>query len=306
MNKKKLKVIYIAGETRSGSTVLSNILGEIDGFFNAGELIEIWDRGLKWPCSCGVALKSCEIWSKILEKFSYGKKLSDTRSFIGLRDKAAKSRKIPELLFIPGARLRFEADLRIYLRALTELYQVIQSETKCRVIIDSSKNIGYCYALGLLPDIDLYVVHLVRDARAVFYSWTRRKQNLWTERPFSLSLRWCVRNITAELLGRKLHGKYFRLKYEDFIERPFESVINILNLTKQNPMKLPFINKSEVKLGTSHGMCGNPDRFNRGIIKLMLDTKWNRMKEIDKTFVSFLTWPLLLRYKYPIIPRLKN
>ncbi len=305
MYKEKLKVLFIAGETRSGSTILSNILGEIDGFFNAGEVIEIWDRGVKWSCGCGIAAETCLIWSKILEKVLKGKNLSDIKNLIRLRDKAAKSKKIPKLLAIPNTRQKFEADISLYSRALTELFQAIQSVTKSRVIIDASKNIGYCYILGLLPEIDLYVVHLIRDARATVYSWTQKKRGLWTEKSHKLSLRWCVRNITAELLGKKLDSKYLILQYENFIERPLESVDCILNLVKENPMKLPFINKTEVKLGTSHGICGNPDRFKAGIIKLRLDEKWKRMKTIDKTFVTVLTWPLLLRYRYPIIPRFK-
>jgi hypothetical protein len=57
-----IKVLYIAGPTRSGSTLLSKILGEVDGFFNAGEIIDIWDRGLASDglCSCGKAMSQCE------------------------------------------------------------------------------------------------------------------------------------------------------------------------------------------------------------------------------------------------------
>jgi hypothetical protein len=306
MHKNGLKVIYIAGETRSGSTIVSNILGEIDGFFNAGELIEIWDRGLEWPCSCGVKTKSCVVWSKILGNVLNSMNSIDIQNIISLREKVAKSRKVPQLLFIPGSRSKFEADTKIYLLALSQLYRAIKSVTKCQVIIDSSKNIGYCYSLGLLPDIDLYIVHLIRDVRATFYSWTQKKKNLWTEKPRSLSLRWCVRNITAELLRKKMTEKYLIIQYENFIKRPSESLYSILNLIKENPKKLPFSDKTDVKLGTGHGICGNPDRFKAGVIKLRLDERWKRMKRIDKTFVTLLTWPLLLRYRYPLIPRFKN
>ena len=41
----KIKVLYIAGPSRSGSTFLSSILGEIQGIFNAGEVIDVWDKG---------------------------------------------------------------------------------------------------------------------------------------------------------------------------------------------------------------------------------------------------------------------
>jgi len=33
------RVLYIAGWGRSGSTILDNVLGQVDGFFSAGELM---------------------------------------------------------------------------------------------------------------------------------------------------------------------------------------------------------------------------------------------------------------------------
>ena len=62
----QLKVLYIAGEGRSGSTILGNILSQIDGFFSVGEMHHIWDRGFieNWRCSCGatfsLTLAICE------------------------------------------------------------------------------------------------------------------------------------------------------------------------------------------------------------------------------------------------------
>ena len=46
-------VLYIAGTGRSGSTVLANILGEVDGVFAAGEVRYLWQRGLKEGRLCG-------------------------------------------------------------------------------------------------------------------------------------------------------------------------------------------------------------------------------------------------------------
>ena len=39
-------VLYLLGKGRSGSTLLSMALGELDGFFAAGELRFFWRRGL--------------------------------------------------------------------------------------------------------------------------------------------------------------------------------------------------------------------------------------------------------------------
>ncbi|MBA3432215.1 MAG: hypothetical protein H0U16_12145, partial [Actinobacteria bacterium] len=50
-----LKVLFIMGWTRSGSTILDNLLGEVEGFFSTGELHYLWRRGLLEGrlCSCG-------------------------------------------------------------------------------------------------------------------------------------------------------------------------------------------------------------------------------------------------------------
>ena len=47
MNDEKVKVLFIAGNGRSGSTLLHNILGQRAGFGALGERREIWVRGAR-------------------------------------------------------------------------------------------------------------------------------------------------------------------------------------------------------------------------------------------------------------------
>jgi len=303
MFENKIKVIYIAGATRSGSTILSNILGEFDGFFNAGELSEIWDTGLEWPCSCGSDVKKCKIWSLVLKKIFNGNKGIDIKEMIYLRNKAAHSKHVPKYLIMSSKRSKIRSELEPYLAGLSKLYRAIQSITHSRVIVDDSKNVGYCFILGMVPMIDLYIIHLIRDARAVAYSWKIKKEVLRRKNPVITSLYWCVRNFATEMFGKKLSGKYLRIHYEKMIEEPKECVKSILCLIQESPQYQPFMSEHEVKLRDSHGICGNPDRFKKGLIKLKMDEKWKRMKKLDKILVTLLTWPLLIRYRYPIIPR---
>ena len=66
----KIKVIYISGSARSGSTILGNILGGLNQFFNTGELIEIWDNGKDCDelCGCGDTIHDCKIWKRVIRK----------------------------------------------------------------------------------------------------------------------------------------------------------------------------------------------------------------------------------------------
>ena len=67
----KVKVIYIAGEGRSGSTLLERILGQHNKIFAAGELIHIWERSFmeNQLCSCGKSFYECEVWKDIISNF---------------------------------------------------------------------------------------------------------------------------------------------------------------------------------------------------------------------------------------------
>ena len=68
----KFKVLYVAGSGRSGSTILGNILGGVEGFFSVGELRLIWERGLirNWLCGCGVSFRECPVWSEVVSERS--------------------------------------------------------------------------------------------------------------------------------------------------------------------------------------------------------------------------------------------
>ena len=49
MNDNPVKVLLLAGSGRSGSTVLANLLGSVEGAFSGGELRYLWERGLREP-----------------------------------------------------------------------------------------------------------------------------------------------------------------------------------------------------------------------------------------------------------------
>src|SRR5215470_15851498 len=60
-------VVYIAGFGRSGSTLLERALGELPGYVNVGELIDLFRRtgpdGER--CGCGEAFTDCAFWTDI-------------------------------------------------------------------------------------------------------------------------------------------------------------------------------------------------------------------------------------------------
>jgi sulfotransferase family protein len=175
MEEGKVKVLYIVGHERSGSTLLHNVLGQLDGFFAAGELRRIWDRGLMENrlCRCGVPVKECEVWGRILDEAFGSAKLIDAHEVTRLRNRI-RNRHFP-LALLPGNERVLRSRLGSLPQYLGTLYRTIRFTTNSRVIVDSSKSPTYGYVLGTLPEIELYVVHLVRDPRSVQYSLLKRK-----------------------------------------------------------------------------------------------------------------------------------
>lgn len=169
-------MLYIAGFGRSGSTLLGNVLGEVEGLFSVGELRQVWEYGFlgNKVCGCGAPFHECKVWRPVVDEAFGGIGGVDPRGMIRLRESWARTKHIPLMLTPPGRQL-VERRLAEYLDVLGRLYKAIRAVTGSRVIVDSSKFPSYGYLLGMVPSVDLYAVHLVRDPRAVAYSWQRKR-----------------------------------------------------------------------------------------------------------------------------------
>jgi hypothetical protein len=306
----KIKVLYIAGLGRSGSTLLGNILGQVGGFVSVGEVRNIWLHGLiqNKVCGCGAPFTECEFWQPILDEAFGGMGRVDPEKMIRLRESWARTKHIPLMLVPPGRRL-IRRRLAEYLDNLGRLYRAVQTITGSRVIVDTSKYPSYSFAVEMVPSVDLHVVHLVRDPRAVGYSWLRKKlqpdpetpEYIPQESPVGTSLRWIAHNLGTESLWRRSPKRYLMLRYEDFVTEPRKTIGRVLELVQEETTPLPHVAEHEVKLGANHNIWGNPNRFQTGPIQLRPDDEWiSRMEPRDMALVRLLTLPLLVRYGYPV------
>ncbi len=68
--KAPVKILFLAGWQRSGSTLLHRVLGQIDRVFPAGELWHIWQQGLLEYrlCGCGSRFQDCPFWAEVSEQ----------------------------------------------------------------------------------------------------------------------------------------------------------------------------------------------------------------------------------------------
>ena len=309
MTKEKIKVLNIIGWGRSGSTVLGNVLGHCEGFFFGGELRNIWKLSLlkNRLCGCGVPLKECSFWNSVLKK-SFGEVRNlDVSLIVKQLEKTTKSRAVA-LKFSPCGGKYFSS-FKYSLDAIRKLYSGIQAETYCRVIVDATKAPLYSYFLSLVDELDVYVIHLIRDPRGIAYSRKKKivqpdkESTIYLEQfnPMNNSLLWNVRNLISEYLWKKYENKYLMVRYEDFALEPERTVSNILNFIGESNAKTPFVSDRTVRLGHNHSVWGNPSRFKTGDVELKLDDEWrNKLGFLDKTVSTICTLPLLVKYGYKI------
>lgn len=302
----RIKVLYIAGCQRSGSTILGNILGQVEGFTHVGELHLLWGvlSSPDVPCTCGAPLLICDRWNAVLKEAYGGRHQSLVPEMLRFRyvDNRASS-----LLWTiaPNGRQRLQRRLTKPLAELQKLYGAIQKVANCKVIVDSSKNPMYGYALQLMEGIDLYVLHLIRDPRAVAYSWIRKKAQ--PESPFPLlpkktlftSLNWNSFNFAIEVMGKGCRQSPLRLRYEDFVADPRGSLRRILDFVGRPSSGVPLQDEHSVNLQVQHTVAGNPSRFATGKVEIREDDEWRtRMKKRHRLLATAVTLPLLIKYGY--------
>lgn len=305
----RVKVLFIAGWGRSGSTLLDMLLGQIEGFFSAGEVRYVWDRGMleNRPCGCSKKFVDCAVWGRVAAPWiEAGRK--EIERVVGLRD-GFRTRHLWHGVTKRGRR-RIETKLEDYSGQLGRIYQRLHETTGCRVIVDSSKFPSHGYVAGLIPQVDLYVAHLIRDPRAVAFSWNKKKiydtadgvtNYIPPHSPSGSSQYWVSWNLLSELQwgrGQNCLG-YVRLRYEDFIRNPRQTLLNLTKMMEE-PATLDFLsNEATARMKPSHAASGNPARFKTGPVKLEEDKQWQReMPRWNRFAVTCLTLPLLHRYGY--------
>jgi hypothetical protein len=304
----RVKVLYIAGFGRSGSTILGSILGQVEGFAYAGELVELWDvlATGRVVCGCGVPVVACNVWKDVLKEAYGGIRESPISQMLDFRYGSVPTRALLRTTTSSAVRI-FQQRLAKPLVELEKLYRAIQRVFNCKVIVDSSKYPMYGYTLQLTEGIDLYVLHLIRDPRASAYSWFARNLTpgglRWTGQlnPIASSLMWNYRNCTMELMSKRFRQRPLCLRYEDLVADPRGSLQRILSLVCEPCPVLPLEDEHSLNVNIQHTVYGNPNRFTTGKIQIREDHEWEtQMKRRHKIPVTALTWPLLIKYGYPI------
>jgi hypothetical protein len=313
MTRQPIRVLYIAGFGRSGSTVLERVLGNVPGFLAAGEVRYVWHRGFENDelCSCGQAFSRCPFWARVVESFGPSEAVPYARLAELVRTRA-RIRSIP-MLRQPSLRNRMFEEQRAELsEGLTRLYRGLSEVSQAGVVVDSSKDPAYAFLLASIPDIDLHVVHLTRDSRAVAHSWSKRVvrpevtksvEYMALFSPGAAARQWNVKNVLCGLLRSRARS-YIRISYEDFATDPASAVSRILHTVGEQHGAAPRAAGDAYvvpKPSSYHTVSGNPVRLEHGAVRIRLDDEWRtQLPRRSKLIVTALTLPLLVRYGYEL------
>jgi hypothetical protein len=285
-------VLYVAGWGRSGSTVLSRVIGG-SGVLGLGEARWVWRRGVvaRQSCSCGETWDGCPVWRPAVEA-----------ALRGVAEDPVEGAERLDALSAAAFRAlergqRGHPSVREYAPVLTRLYRALADAGRADVLVDSSKAAGPAL-MARRSGFATTVVHLVRDPRAVVWSHGRAKappagvvaRTTPVHRPSYVAARWLARNAAVDLGVRP----DLRLRYEDMVADPRGA-----RATLFAALGLPVRDGDE----TEHVIAGNPGRFDKGPLTLRPDVEWQQRQPSGQRRVSTaLALPLLHRYGYPVRP----
>ena len=305
-----VRVLFIGGLGRSGTTLLERVLGELPGVTPLGEVIHLWRRDLHGDerCACRQPFSGCPFWTAVGRR-GYGDWARlDIQRMLDLQARVDRTRHIARYAVgLLGRDLRRAADE--YVSHYERLYAAAAAESGAQVLVDSSKNASLAFLLRRSKNIDLRVLHVVRDPRGVAYSWTKHVtrpesdgEEMTRYSPARSALLWGAHNTAYGLLGR-LGVEVRRLRYEEFMDEPVATTGSLAGWlgVAGGPTQLRFVSDGQVRLGPCHSAAGNPMRFTTGLVRLRRDDAWRSQLPVpQRRLVTAMTAPWLGLYGYPM------
>ncbi|MEZ4864517.1 MAG: sulfotransferase [Caldilineaceae bacterium] len=300
-------ILYIAGYGRSGSTLLDMYLGMNGGVIGMGELTHVlreWRDDAS--CSCGTSFRHCSFWQAVFAQFQ------QMTPDIPVADAVRISRAVEKnpLGYKRGLGGKLTQQQLHYQRIWSNLVAAISSISQAHVIVDSSKSArlvtSRAAALQRVAQLETKVIHLVRDPRAVMWSYLRgnnlelAKGNAIAKQggAYRMLLSWVTTNVGVHWLARNAQLPVIRVRYEDFVADPKRTVARIgdhFGLTFDNLGATTSATPSA--LDAAHGVAGNRIR-RAGVQPLKLDNEWEGQLRPALRKMALLSWPLMQAYGY--------
>ena len=271
-----ITLIYIAGEVRSGTTVIDLLISNHEQVISVGELSNLEDyidkkdvgRFANWECSCGKQVEKCCFWGKNINKFE-----KNTSKKINTKIRKINSKEVNKKIA----------------KNCWGLISIIASNENKKYISDSSKTalqLSFLYATKNKNEIK--VIFVIRDSRAVAYS----KSN-WNikfnpdEKPSFIRhiVRWLITNISTINLLTKNNIEFIVLRYENFATNPDIALANIYTYLK---FSFKHNCKQTLDINGKHTIAGTPNKSTFFNTPIKLDLRWKKEINFRKNQIPFI------------------
>jgi len=306
-----LKLVYILAASHSGSTLLSMLLNSHSQVVTTGELKfsskDIGDTE-RYRCSCGQFINQCSFWQKVkteMHRKGYEFEISNA----GMDYSSVESQYVKRLLkpLHRGPLLEYCRDLALNLspswrKGLTQvqkrnaaLIETILEITGAKVVVDSSKTDLRLKYLLRNKQLEIKVIRLIRDGRAVALTYMnpaefadakktdlraggtgeyRKKKRPQIEKA---AHQWKRSNEAAENLLRRLdRSRWMEIRYEQLcsdLDNTLDSIFAFLGLD-------PGMRNHDFRSVENH-VVGNGMRLDT-TSKVYLDERWKTVLSPDQ------------------------
>ena len=233
-----MKLIYIVGAGRSGSTLLDMMLGSDSTIFSSGELVNLIHAHLNGEyCSCGQMVEGCSFWQTIIQEWKQHNNLSyeDVQRFAVLDKKYShpKSLKAWYCALFPFRSGNYAR----YLALLHSLLHTIQVNAREDTITDSSKSPVRLLNIMKVEGVDVKIIHLVKHPYGIIQSLLKTyKKDIqqgiqYDKKPkhaIRTSIWWITINLLTEFASLAVSKRKTIIKYEDLVSNPEEQLNKII------------------------------------------------------------------------------
>ncbi len=290
--------------SHSGSTLLAMLLGSHPQATTIGDTAGTsYRKDPGYRCSCGHKAQECPFWLHVIDQMAYRGFNLDVTDF-GTRFEYTENRLVDRVLHaehrgpiletIRDSVLRLSNGWRRQFRTIAErnvaLVETVTKATNSQILIDSSKLPRRLKFLLRIPELEVKVIHLVRDGRGVAHTYVR--DNGWSVEKSAIEWQRGIM-ATEKLLARLDRSKWRQVRYEDLCLDPqgeLEKLCVFLNLDPSR-VNMDFrsaglhVFGNKMRLSSEQAIC--------------LDDKWRTaFTDSQVSRIEHLVGKQLTRYGY--------
>jgi len=263
-----VRILYLVGDSRSGSTLLQHLLSLQPGVHALGELRRLGAMARAGEaCACGSPLGECEHWTKVCGD----KPAAERTTELPREGKVWRLVMMREAAALRGGLLPAGAFLRKRAHAAASecmrLYEAVAAETGATLLVDSSKEPDhFLHMRASYPDL-VHPVFLHRDGRGIISSKIRRAGV--SPKDAVEGYLWMQRLIETARRAVGLH-RATEARYEDLCRDPKGELQRLLA-----PFDVPVETTDLASLpGVRHDIGGSPSFQGGERGEIQLDETW--------------------------------